>query len=81
MDRVERVGISVESGLLEAFDKLIAKQGYDNRSEAVRDLIRDRLAQERIKNPASKGIASARKSAGPRKDTLLFFAYPSFASC
>lgn len=42
-----RFGISIESALLAQYDKLIKKLGYKNRSEAIRDLIRDRLVQEK----------------------------------
>jgi CopG family nickel-responsive transcriptional regulator len=42
---LERIGISLEDDLLERFDRLIADKGYVNRSEAVRDLIRDALVQ------------------------------------
>jgi CopG family nickel-responsive transcriptional regulator len=42
---LERIGISLESELLAQFDKLIKDKGYVNRSEAVRDLIRDALVQ------------------------------------
>jgi CopG family nickel-responsive transcriptional regulator len=42
---LERIGISLEEDLLEQFDRLIAEKGYVNRSEAVRDLIRDSLVQ------------------------------------
>jgi len=42
---LERIGISLEHDLLEQFDRLIADKGYVNRSEAVRDLIRDSLVQ------------------------------------
>jgi len=42
---VERVGISLEVELLKQFDRLIAHKGYVNRSEAIRDLIRDSLVQ------------------------------------
>jgi CopG family nickel-responsive transcriptional regulator len=42
---LERIGISLEQDLLAQFDKLIAEKGYVNRSEAVRDLIRDSLVQ------------------------------------
>ena len=42
---LERIGISLEDDLLEKFDKLIAEKGYVNRSEAIRDLIRDALVQ------------------------------------
>ncbi len=42
---IERIGISLEKDLLEQFDELIEGKGYENRSEAVRDLIRDALVQ------------------------------------
>jgi CopG family nickel-responsive transcriptional regulator len=42
---LERIGISLEDDLLAQFDRLIAEKGYVNRSEAVRDLIRDSLVQ------------------------------------
>ena len=42
---LERIGISLEHELLEQFDGLIAEKGYVNRSEAVRDLIRESLVQ------------------------------------
>ncbi len=42
---LERIGISLEDGLLARFDRLIADKGYATRSEAVRDLIRDALVQ------------------------------------
>ena len=40
---LERIGISLDEELLAPFDKLIAARGYENRSEAIRDLIRDAL--------------------------------------
>ena len=42
---LERIGISLDEDLLGQFDRLIADKGYVNRSEAVRDLIRDALVQ------------------------------------
>jgi CopG family nickel-responsive transcriptional regulator len=42
---IERIGISLEAELLAQFDQLIEQKGYVNRSEAVRDLIRDTLVQ------------------------------------
>lgn len=41
-----RFGISLEKALIERFDSLIRKKGYANRSEAIRDLIRDSLVTE-----------------------------------
>lgn len=43
MSSLARIGVAIESALLTRFDRLISKQGYSNRSEAFRDLIRDRL--------------------------------------
>lgn len=43
MDKVVRTGISFEPKLLKLFDKLIKDKGYTNRSEAINDIIRDRL--------------------------------------
>jgi CopG family nickel-responsive transcriptional regulator len=40
---VTRFGVSLEQELILAFDKLIRQQGYSNRSEAIRDLIRKEL--------------------------------------
>jgi CopG family nickel-responsive transcriptional regulator len=42
---IERIGISLEQDLLGRFDELIEEKGYENRSEAIRDLIRDALVQ------------------------------------
>lgn len=36
----------MSAGLLERFDRVIARKGYANRSEAIRDLVRDRLVEE-----------------------------------
>ena len=38
-----RTGLALDSDLLKRFDRFIRGEGYNNRSEAVRDLIRDRL--------------------------------------
>lgn len=43
---MQRFTISLDDTLAEAFDRLIVEHGYDNRSEAVRDLIRRRLHGE-----------------------------------
>jgi CopG family nickel-responsive transcriptional regulator len=41
-----RFGVSIEDVLLRRFDGLLAAKGYRNRSEAIRDLIRDLLVSE-----------------------------------
>jgi len=46
MSKVTRFGVSLETSLLEKFDRLNKRSGYKNRSEAIRDLIRERLVSE-----------------------------------
>jgi len=58
MRRIERVGVSLDKKLLSMFDKLITKQGYQNRSEAIRDLIRQQISSERLKNQKAKAVAA-----------------------
>jgi CopG family nickel-responsive transcriptional regulator len=48
MSTVSRFGVSLEEDLLDAFDLSIGGQGYQNRSEAIRDLIRDHLIQKKV---------------------------------
>jgi len=43
MDKVVRTGISFEPKLLKSFDEFLKEKGYKNRSEAINDIIRDRL--------------------------------------
>jgi len=49
MGKIIRFGISMDKGLLGRFDRLIRGEGYVNRSEAIRDLIRERLVEEEWK--------------------------------
>ncbi|MGD0913872.1 MAG: nickel-responsive transcriptional regulator NikR [Terracidiphilus sp.] len=51
MGILSRIGIALDSDLLKRFDRSIQKRGYTNRSEAFRDLIRDRLVNERTAAP------------------------------
>ncbi|HEX4002543.1 MAG TPA: nickel-responsive transcriptional regulator NikR [Candidatus Acidoferrales bacterium] len=48
MGNLVRTGVSLENELLERFDASIAGKGYQNRSEAIRDLIRDNLVADEI---------------------------------
>ncbi|WP_426415077.1 nickel-responsive transcriptional regulator NikR [Aestuariirhabdus sp. LZHN29] len=45
---MERISISLEEGLVDQFEHYLRQRGYRNRSEAIRDLIRDRLETERV---------------------------------
>jgi CopG family nickel-responsive transcriptional regulator len=58
MADLERIGVSLDSDLLADFDQLIAQQGYQSRSEALRDLVRQRLSQERLSDPKAKAVAA-----------------------
>ncbi|HXG10315.1 MAG TPA: nickel-responsive transcriptional regulator NikR [Gemmataceae bacterium] len=57
MSELTRVSISLESALLEAFDRSITAKGYANRSEAIRDLIRDRLIREEAARGKGEQVA------------------------
>jgi CopG family nickel-responsive transcriptional regulator len=48
MAHLVRTGLSLDRKLLLRFDRAIAKKGYNNRSEAVRDLIRGHLVSEEV---------------------------------
>jgi CopG family transcriptional regulator, nickel-responsive regulator len=48
MSDLERVSLAIERDLIERFDALIARDGKANRSEAIRDLIRNRLVEEEV---------------------------------
>jgi CopG family nickel-responsive transcriptional regulator len=58
MEQIERIGISLDKKLLSTFDKLIAKQGYQNRSEAIRDLIRRQLSGKRLQDPKAGAVGA-----------------------
>ena len=46
MSVLTRFGVSLDADLLSQFDELIAEKKYGNRSEAIRDLIRDTLVRQ-----------------------------------
>lgn len=46
MNKIIRFGVSMEEKLLEAFDRFINREGYKNRSEAIRDIIRKEFVEE-----------------------------------
>ena len=46
MSELIRFGVSLEKGLLQKFDKHIKKENYANRSNAIADLIRDKLIRQ-----------------------------------
>ena len=46
MSELIRFGVSLEKELLQKFDKHIKKENYTNRSNAIADLIRDKLIRQ-----------------------------------
>ncbi len=46
MSKLIRFGVSVDEELLGKFDDMNEKKGFGNRSEAIRDLIREKLVTE-----------------------------------
>jgi len=47
LEELVRFGVSINPQLLEEFDQVIKAKGYPSRSEALRDLIRDHLVEQR----------------------------------
>jgi CopG family nickel-responsive transcriptional regulator len=58
MEKVERIGVSLDKPLLEKFDKLIAQKGYQSRSEAIRDLVREQISSEQLDNLSTNAVAA-----------------------
>ena len=58
MDRIIRKGIAFDQEQLKQFDNLIKKKGYKNRSEAIRDMIRDKLIEKEQENPEANMIGT-----------------------
>ncbi|MFH1014241.1 MAG: nickel-responsive transcriptional regulator NikR [Thermoplasmatota archaeon] len=58
MGNIRRFGVSIEPDLLNKFDRLIEKEGYENRSEAIRDLIRKNLIKTTYQDPESTAMGT-----------------------
>ncbi|HEQ78104.1 MAG TPA: nickel-responsive transcriptional regulator NikR [Euryarchaeota archaeon] len=58
MNDLVRFGVSMSPTLFDRFNRIIEKKGYTNRSEAIRDLIRDIIVQEEWKASEKEAIAS-----------------------
>jgi len=56
--KIVRFGVSIEPILLKKFDKRIKMEGYTNRSEAIRDLIRKNLIVEETKDPNKQAMGT-----------------------
>jgi CopG family nickel-responsive transcriptional regulator len=58
MSGLSRIGVAIDSELLDKFDRLISQRGYTNRSEAFRDLIRDELVERTWESPDSQVVGT-----------------------
>ena len=58
MGELKRFGVSLDSDLLKQFDVLIQKKGYSNRSEAIRDLIRNDIVEEKWEDDTEEAIGA-----------------------
>lgn len=56
---MQRITVTIDEQLLEALDKMIATRGYQNRSEAIRDLTRVGMAELQENSPVDhEGVAA-----------------------
>jgi CopG family nickel-responsive transcriptional regulator len=51
---MQRLTISIDDELAKSFDRLVREQGYENRSEAFRDLVRRALGEEQLTKGRAK---------------------------
>ena len=58
MGNTVRFGISLDEKLLDSFDQLIEQKSYMNRSEAIRDLIRASLVEERLGSEDQEAVGT-----------------------
>ena len=56
---MQRFTILLDDGLADQFEAFIAAQGYENRSEVVRDMLRARLGQASLGDERSNGARPA----------------------
>lgn len=58
MSTTTRFGVSINEQLLTHFDELISRKGYQNRSEAIRDLIRNALVEEELSDEETETVGT-----------------------
>lgn len=58
MSELSRIGVAIDTVLLERFDALIKSRRYSNRSEAFRDLVRKELVEDSWKAPDKEVVGS-----------------------
>jgi CopG family transcriptional regulator, nickel-responsive regulator len=63
MSDLMRFGVSMDRKLTRQFDRMILKRGYENRSEAIRDMVRKELVRQEWDDPDAEAVGTV---------TLLF---------
>ena len=58
MSELTRTTLAIEKDLLEKFDAWLSSRGYNNRSEAMRDLIRSALTEQEWSTPNAQVVAA-----------------------
>lgn len=58
MEQVERFGVSMPPALLAQFDEAIDRAGYQSRSEAIRDIVRDYLVRRQWEQPEAEVVGT-----------------------
>ena len=58
MAELTRFGVSIDAALLKQYDTLLQEKKYANRSEGIRDLIRNALVQEEMEDPEKVFVGS-----------------------
>ncbi len=57
LTQMQRVTITLDDDLLETLDSLSQRRGYNNRSEAIRDILRSALAQGRPLSSTARKVS------------------------
>jgi CopG family nickel-responsive transcriptional regulator len=58
MSKVVRFGVSIPAELVQAFDESIRAKGYANRSEAIRDIMRNYLVEREWETGAEEVVGT-----------------------
>lgn len=51
---MQRITITLDDDLLDTLDNLSQRRGYNNRSEAIRDILRGALVQKPLRSTVSR---------------------------
>lgn len=58
MEQVIRFGVSFDEELNKKFNRLLKRQGYTNRSAAIRDLVRKAIIEDQLREEAGEVVGT-----------------------